>query len=115
MLKINNKYTETLEWRNTGPFRGGRVVAAAGDPEDQMVFYFGACGGGVWKTEDGGVIWENISDNYFNSASIGALAVSNSDPNVIYVGTGESCIRGNVISGDGVYKSVDKGNTWKNI
>ena len=58
MLKINNKYTETLEWRNTGPFRGGRVVAAAGDPEDQMVFYFGACGGGVWKTEDGGVIWE---------------------------------------------------------
>ena len=115
MLKINNKYTKTLEWRNTGPFRGGRVVAAAGDPEDQMVFYFGACGGGVWKTEDGGIIWENISDNDFNSASIGALAVSDSDPNVIYVGTGESCIRGNVISGDGVYKSVDKGNTWKNI
>jgi len=115
MLKINNQYTKTLEWRNTGPFRGGRVVAAAGDPEDQMVFYFGSCGGGVWKTVDGGGIWENISDNDFNSASIGALAVSNSDPNVIYVGTGESCIRGNVISGDGVYKSVDKGNTWKNI
>ena len=115
MLKSNNKYTETLEWRNTGPFRGGRVVAAAGDPVDQMVFYFGACGGGVWKTLDGGIIWENISDKAFTSSSIGALAISNSDPNVIYVGTGESCIRGNVIAGDGVYKSLDKGITWTNI
>src|SRR5579872_666564 len=98
---------EQLEWRRIGPHRGGRVVAVAGDPAQPMVFYFGACAGGVWKTGDGGTYWENVSDGYFGTAAVGAIAVSSSDPNVIYAGTGETCIRGNVSHGDGVYKSTD--------
>ena len=105
----------TLRWRCIGPFRGGRVVAVTGHPTEMAVFYFGAVGGGVWKTTDGGTYWENISDDYFGTASVGAIAVSESDPSVIYVGTGESCIRGNVTHGDGVYKSTDGGQTWANI
>ncbi len=101
-----------LEWRSVGPYRGGRVVAVAGDPVDRQSFYFGSTGGGVWRTTDGGLIWENISDGYFKRASVGALAVSQADPNVIYVGMGETTIRGNVSHGDGVYKSTDKGQTW---
>ena len=103
----------TLQWRCIGPFRGGRVVAVAGDPQDPMVFYFGACAGGVWKTWDGGTYWENVSDGFFNTAAVGAIAVSESDPNVIYVGTGEACIRGDVSHGDGVYKSTDGCKTWR--
>src|SRR5690242_11623469 len=106
---------EKLEWRCIGPHRGGRVVAVAGDPHDSMVFYFGACAGGVWKTGDGGTYWENVSDGYFTTAAIGALAVAPSDANVIYAGTGETCIRGNVSHGDGVYKSSDGGKTWANV
>src|SRR6185312_2519048 len=106
---------EKLEWRCIGPHRGGRVVAVTGDPDDPMVFYFGACAGGVWKTSDGGTYWENVSDGYFATAAIGAIAVAPSDPNVIYVGTGETCIRGNVSHGDGVYKSTDGGKTWVNV
>ena len=105
----------SLKWRCIGPYRGGRVVAAAGDPSDPMVFYFGAAGGGVWKTVDGGTYWENVSDGFFNSAAIGAIAVADSDPNVIYAGTGESCIRGNVTHGDGVYRSTDAGKTWAHV
>ncbi|MCM8749561.1 glycosyl hydrolase, partial [Thermomicrobiaceae bacterium CFH 74404] len=104
-----------LRFRLIGPPRGGRVVAVAGHPTDPMTFYFGACAGGVWKTTDGGVTWENISDGYFRTAAVGAIAVSDADPNVIYVGTGEACIRGNVSHGDGVYKSTDGGRTWKNV
>src|SRR5690242_16993156 len=74
-------------WRLVGPHRGGRVVAVAGDPRDPAVFYFGACGGGVWKTVDGGAYWENVSDGYFKTAAVGAIAVSASDPNVVYAGT----------------------------
>src|SRR5256885_14303593 len=96
---------KSLEWRLIGPFRGGRVVAVAGDPSDAEVFYFGSTGGGVWKTNDGGMYWENISDGFFKRASVGSIAVSASDTNVIYVGMGESCIRGNVSHGDGVYNS----------
>ncbi len=106
---------EKLEWRCIGPHRGGRVVAVAGDPDDPMNFYFGACAGGVWKTGDGGTYWENISDGFFTTAAIGAIAVAPSDPNVVYVGAGETCIRGNVSHGDGVYKSTDRGKTWTNV
>ncbi|MEM7033105.1 MAG: glycosyl hydrolase [Chloroflexota bacterium] len=104
-----------LEWRCIGPFRGGRVVTVAGDPSDQTTFYFGACAGGVWKTTDGGLYWENVSDGYFNTAPVGALAVAESDPNVIYAGTGEATIRIDVSHGDGVYKSTDAGETWAHI
>ena len=106
---------EKLEYRCVGPHRGGRVVAVAGDPSNRDTFYFGACAGGVWKTTDGGTYWENISDGFFNTAAIGALAVAPSDPNVLYAGTGETTIRGNVSHGDGVYKSTDGGKTWSNI
>ena len=112
---VDPRLMESLRWRCIGPPRGGRVVAAAGDPCDPMVFYFGAVGGGVWKTTDGGTYWEPVSDDYFNTAAVGAIAVSDSDPNVIYAGTGEACIRGNVTHGDGVYRSTDAGKTWTHV
>ena len=114
-MTIEPQMLDTVEWRQVGPFRGGRVVAVAGDPVDSQVFYFGACSGGVWKSDDGGAYWENVSDGFFNTAAVGAIAVSTSDPNVIYAGTGEACIRGNVSHGDGVYKSTDAGQTWRNM
>jgi photosystem II stability/assembly factor-like uncharacterized protein len=104
-----------LEFRLVGPFRGGRVGAVAGDPVDARVFYFGSTGGGVWKTTDGGLFWENVSDGFFQRASVGGLAVATSDPNVVYAGMGESCIRGNVSHGDGVYRSTDAGKTWAHL
>ncbi len=107
--------TTAPRWRLIGPHRGGRVVAVAGDPREPMTFYFGACAGGVWKTSDGGTYWENISDGFFTTAAVGALAVAESDPNVVYAGTGESTIRGNVSHGDGVYRSTDSGGTWANV
>ena len=106
---------DALKWRCIGPPRGGRVVAVAGDPEDRSVFYFGACAGGVWKTIDGGVYWRCVSDGFFGSAAIGALALARSDPNVIYAGTGETEIRLDVSYGDGVYKSTDAGRTWSHL
>ncbi len=107
---------QALAWRNIGPFRGGRVTAVAGHPDQQFTYYMGATGGGVWKTENGGISWQNISDGFFNTVTIGAIAVAESDPNVIYVGTGESPIRGVSTShGDGVYKSTDAGETWQHM
>ncbi|KAA1246326.1 exo-alpha-sialidase [Aquimarina sp. RZ0] len=102
---------DALEYRLIGPFRGGRSAAVTGVPDQPNLFYFGATGGGVWKTTDGGRSWENISDGFFGG-SIGAISVSKSDPNVIYVGGGEKTLRGNVSSGYGVWKSVDAGKTW---
>ncbi len=99
-------------WRSVGPSRGGRSVAVAGHPDDYGVFYFGACAGGVWKTTDGGAYWRNVSDGFLTSSSIGAIAVARSRPDVVWVGTGESCTRNNVVAGDGVYRSTDGGGTW---
>jgi len=100
-----------LSWREIGPYRGGRCAAVAGIPQDRGTYYMGATGGGVWKTEDGGRSWRNVSDGFFGG-SIGAVAVSEWDPNVVYVGGGEKTIRGNVSHGDGVWKSTDAGRTW---
>ena len=115
MATIDPALFGSLEWRLVGPYRGGRVVAVAGDPIHQQVFYFGSTGGGVWKTSDAGISWQNCSDGFFKRASVGAIAVAASDPNVLYVGMGETTIRGNVSHGDGVYKSTDAGKTWVHL
>ncbi|MCR9248258.1 MAG: glycosyl hydrolase [bacterium] len=103
---------DTLEWRLVGPFRGGRSCTVTGIVGDRDTYYFGSCGGGVWKTTDAGKSWQNVSDGTFGG-SIGAVAVAPSDSDVIYVGGGEKTWRGNVSSGDGVYKSTDAGETWE--
>ena len=103
---------EGLEYRSIGPYRGGRVTAGTGVPGKPYTFYMGSTGGGVWKTEDAGTSWVNISDKFFKVGSIGAVAVSDSDPNVIYVGTGSNAPRGNISPGNGIYKSTDAGKTW---
>ncbi|QXD15861.1 glycosyl hydrolase [Rhodocaloribacter litoris] len=105
---------KSLEYRSVGPYRGGRSAAVAGVPGQPFTYYFGGTGGGVWKTTDGGQSWENISDGFFGG-SIGAVAVSEWDPNVIYVGGGEKTVRGNVSHGYGMWKSVDAGKTWTPI
>src|SRR5579871_3049874 len=114
-MTLKDALLSSMQWRCIGPHRGGRSVAVAGDPSERMTFYFGACAGGVWKTTDGGTYWHNVSDGYFGTSSVGALAIAESEPNVIYVGTGESCIRNNVSHGDGVYRSTDAGRTWQNV
>ncbi|MGC2695732.1 MAG: glycosyl hydrolase [Candidatus Angelobacter sp.] len=102
-----------LTWRLVGPFRGGRVLAVSGVVGDEHTYYFGGVGGGVWKTTDGGLTWRSLTDKVKDmSPSIGAIAVAPSDPNVIYAGTGEACIRGDIIDGNGMYKSIDAGKTW---
>ena len=115
MPTVDPKFLSQLRYRCIGPTRGGRVVAVAADPMQQSVFYFGACAGGVWKSDDAGTFWENVSDGFFDTASVGALAVAPSDGNVIYAGMGESTIRIDVTHGDGVYKSTDAGVTWRHM
>ena len=109
---ITQSLLDAMTFRCIGPPRGGRSVAVAGDPINPAIFYFGAVAGGIWKTEDAGTTWRNISDGFVKTASVGALAVSDSDPNVIYAGMGEATIRIDVSHGDGVYKSTDGGTTW---
>ncbi len=109
--RIPDDRLEGLQWREVGPYRGGRSAAVAGIPQDRQTYYFGSTGGGVWKSRDAGLSWENVSDGFFGG-SIGSVAVSAWDPNVIYVGTGEKTVRGNVSHGNGVWKSTDAGRTW---
>lgn len=114
--KFDATIFEGLKWRNIGPFRGGRANAVSGLPGNDQVFFAGYTGGGLWKTIDAGISWHNISDGFFKTGSVGAIAVSEADPNVVYVGMGEHAIRGVMTSyGDGVYKSTDGGKTWKNV
>src|SRR5216683_258885 len=104
-----------MKYRSIGPFRGGRSLTAAGIPGDPTTYYFGATGGGVWKSTDGANTWSPVFDKNAGAPSIGSIAVAVSDPNVVYMGTGEACIRGNISHGDGVWKSVDAGKSWKSV
>lgn len=112
--QLDDKLLKAMQYRLIGPFRGGRVLTVAGISGDPQSYYFGAASGGVWKSADGGAHWSPIFDHE-NIASIGSIAVAPSDPNVVYVGTGEGCLRGNISYGNGVYRSNDGGKTWKNL
>ncbi|HSR42245.1 MAG TPA: hypothetical protein VLL48_08740, partial [Longimicrobiales bacterium] len=106
---------DVLEWDNVGPARGGRSTAVAGSDARPLEYYFGATGGGLWKTADGGTTWEPVTDGQIGAASIGAVAVCANDPDVVYIGGGETQLRGNVQQGDGVYRSDDAGETWEHM
>lgn len=114
LLTVAQDFTN-FQFRNVGPNRGGRVTAVAGTAAEPGTFYQGATGGGVWKTTDYGTSWQNVSDGFFDTPSIGAIAVDQKDPNVVYIGTGSDGLRSNVIAGKGMYKSVDAGKTWQFI
>ena len=114
-VALDTSLTKSYRWRNIGPDRGGRSIAVAGVRGQPAVGYFGATGGGLWKTTDSGKIWNPVTDGQIHSSSVGAVAVSESNPNVVYIGMGEREIRGNIQPGDGMYKSVDAGKTWTHI
>ncbi|MEP6976089.1 MAG: glycosyl hydrolase [Spartobacteria bacterium] len=113
--QFDEKLWSGMKWREVGPFRGGRAIAIEGVPGEPNTYYFGGVAGGVWKTTDGGANWKPMFDKQRSTSSIGALAVSPTDPNTIYAGAGESALRGNITYGDGVYKSVDGGRNWRNV
>ena len=112
---VDTAIWKTFHWRSIGPNRGGRSIAVSGVKGQPKVGYFGATGGGLWKTTDGGTNWAPVTDNQITSASVGAVAVSESNPDIVFIGMGESCIRGNIMPGDGVYKSTDAGKTWTHV
>src|SRR5262252_7628549 len=112
---VDLKTYQDLRWRSLGPHRGGRATAAVGVRTQPNVFYMGATGGGVWKTDNYGITWMPVTDGQIATGSIGAIDVADSNPNVIYVGTGSEAIRSNVIIGRGVYKSTDAEKTWKHV
>ena len=114
--QVEEAFSSMVKYRSIGPFRGGRSVAASGVVQDPLTYYMGTTGGGLWKTEDAGQHWNNVSDGFFNTGSVGAVAVSESHPNIIYVGMGEHAPRGVMTTyGDGVYKSLDGGKTWQHL
>src|SRR5215469_9201212 len=104
-----------LQWRSIGPLRGGRSITSSGSLSRPLEYYFGAVGGGLWKTTDGGLTWRPVTDGQLNSSSVGAVAVSASNPDVVYIGMGETELRGNIMQGDGVYKSTDAEKTWQHV
>jgi photosystem II stability/assembly factor-like uncharacterized protein len=112
---IDSTILKALRWRSIGPDRGGRSIAVSGVRGRPREAYFGATGGGLWKTTDGGATWAPVTDGQIGSSSVGAVAVSESNPDIVYVGMGETCIRGNIMAGDGVYKSTDAGKTWTKV
>ena len=114
-ISKNNSKFGALKFRNLGPNRGGRATAVAGTVAAPSTFYLGASGGGVWKTDDYGTSWKNVSDGYFKTPSIGDIAVAQNDANIVYVGTGSDGLRSNVIRGKGLYKSIDGGKTWDHM
>jgi photosystem II stability/assembly factor-like uncharacterized protein len=112
---FDESFFKGLRWRSIGPNRGGRSIASTGVAGRPNEYYFGAVGGGLWKTTDGGQTWNPVTDGQLHSSSVGAVAVSESNPDVVYIGMGEACLRGNIMQGDGVYKSTDAGKTWAHI
>ncbi len=112
---IEKSFYEGLEWRNIGPNRGGRSLGCAGSPGRPNEYYFGATGGGLWKTTDGGSEWKPVTDGQVTSSSVGAVAVAESNPDIVYIGMGEVQLRGSITQGDGVYKSTDAGETWTHL
>ncbi len=112
---VDSKYFDKLKWRNIGPARGGRSLGSSGSPGRPNEYYFGATGGGLWKTTDGGQEWFPVTDGQISSSSIGAVAVAETNPDIVYIGGGETQLRGSITQGDGVYKTVDGGKTWRHI
>ena len=113
--KYDESFFNNLDWRNIGPNRGGRSLSSMGSPSRPNEYYFGATGGGLWKTTDGGNTWFPVTDGQINSSSIGAVAVAETNPDIVYIGGGETQLRGSITQGDGVYKSTDGGKTWKHM
>jgi len=114
-LPVDTSFYSSYKWRNIGPNRGGRSLGSAGSPSRPYEYYFGATGGGLWKTTDGGNEWFPVTDGQISSSSIGAVAVAESNPDIVYIGGGETQLRGSITQGDGVYKSTDAGKTWKHL